>query len=155
MGGVASGRAIDIDGATSPLKKLNQGLFALPFHFGEKVESVANKGGRPKGSFKMTAERFAKNPPAKLPMTEGQRLTELKNIMIRGGGKHVAEKVIEIALNDDHPSQMVALKMCLDRTLPISMFDKDKSQRSTVTINITGIGESTVIDAHSGEVADV
>jgi hypothetical protein len=50
---------------------------------------------------------------------------------------------------------MVALKMCLDRTLPVSMFEKDKSQRSAVTINITGIGEPTVIDANNGEVSDV
>ena len=103
----------------------------------------------------MTMERFAKNPPAKLPQTEGQRLKELKDIMLRGGGKHVAEKVIEIALNDEHPSQMVALKMCLDRTLPVSMFEKDKSQRSAVTINITGIGEPTIIDSETHEVSDV
>jgi hypothetical protein len=75
--------------------------------------------------------------------------------MLRGGGKHVAEKVIEIALNDEHPSQMVALKMCLDRTLPVSMFEKDKSQRSAVTINITGIGEPTIIDSETREVSDV
>jgi hypothetical protein len=59
----------------------------------------------------------------------------------------VAQKVIEIALNDDHPHQLVALKMCLDRTLPVSLFEKDKSQRSAVTISITGLGiEPTVID---------
>jgi hypothetical protein len=68
--------------------------------------------------------------------------------MIRSGGKDVAQKVIEIALNDEHPHQLVALKMCLDRTLPVSLFEKDKSQRSAVTINITGLGqEPTVIDA--------
>jgi hypothetical protein len=67
--------------------------------------------------------------------------------MIRSGGKDVAQKVIEIALNDEHPHQLVALKMCLDRTLPVSMFEKDKSQRSAVTINITGLGqEPTVIE---------
>ena len=54
--------------------------------------------------------------------------------------------MIEIALNDEHPGQMAALKMCIDRTLPISMFEKDKSQRSAVTINITGLGEPTMID---------
>ena len=56
------------------------------------------------------------------------------------------QKVIEIALNDEHPGQMAALKMCIDRTLPISMFEKDKSQRSAVSITITGIGEPTIID---------
>ena len=68
-------------------------------------------------------------------------------MMIRSGGKDVVEKVVEIALNDDHPGQMAALKMCLDRTLPVSMFEKDKSQRTAVTISITGLGvEPTIID---------
>lgn len=71
--------------------------------------------------------------------------------MIRSGGKDVAQKVIEIALNDEHPHQLVALKMCLDRTLPISMFEKDKSQRSAVTINITGLGEPTIINSTEAE----
>ena len=35
--------------------------------------------------------------------------------------------------------------MCLDRTLPISLFEKDKSQRSAVTINITGLGQEPTI----------
>jgi hypothetical protein len=60
-------------------------------------------------------------------------------------------KVIEIALNDEHPGQMAALKMCIDRTLPVSMFEKDKSQRSAVTINITGLGEPTIIDTNPVE----
>jgi len=88
----------------------------------------------------MTIQRYADNPPATLPKTDNQRIKELKELMIRSGGKDVAEKVIQIALNDDHPGQMAALKMCLDRTLPMSMFEKDKSQRSAVTINITGLG---------------
>jgi hypothetical protein len=65
--------------------------------------------------------------------------------MIRSGGKDVAEKVIQIALNDEHPGQMAALKMCMDRTLPVSMFEKDKSQRSAVTINITGLGATPTV----------
>ena len=74
--------------------------------------------------------------------------------MIRSGGKDVAQKVIEIALNDEHPGQMAALKMCIDRTLPISMFEKDKSQRSAVSITISGLGEPTIID-NSNEPTDV
>ena len=111
------------------------------------METTLKRGrGRPKGSVKMTIQRFADNPPAVLPKTDHQRLKELKELMIRSGGKDVAQKVIEIALNDEHPGQMAALKMCIDRTLPVSMFEKDKSQRSAVTINITGLGEPTVID---------
>jgi hypothetical protein len=111
------------------------------------MEQLKRGRGRPKGSVKMTIQRFADNPPAILPKTDHQRLKELKELMIRSGGKDVAQKVIEIALNDDHPGQMAALKMCIDRTLPISMFEKDKGQRSAVTISITGLGiEPTVID---------
>jgi len=111
------------------------------------MEQLKRGRGRPKGSVKMTIQRFAENPPLVLPKTDHQRLKELKELMIRSGGKDVAQKVIEIALNDEHPHQLVALKMCLDRTLPISMFEKDKSQRSAVTISITGLGiEPTVID---------
>jgi hypothetical protein len=74
-------------------------------------------------------------------------MKELREMMIRSGGKDVVEKVVEIALNDDHPGQMAALKMCIDRTLPVSMFEKDKSQRNAVTINITGLGvEPAIID---------
>ena len=108
--------------------------------------TVEKRGrGRPP---KMTIQRYAENPPAELPKTDTLRLRELKELMIRSGGKNVAEKVIEIALNDDHPGQMAALKMFIDRKLPVSMFEKDKSQRTAVTISITGIGvvETPVID---------
>ena len=122
------------------------------------METTLKRGrGRPKGSVKMTIQRFADNPPLVLPKTDHQRLKELKELMIRSGGKDVAQKVIEIALNDDHPHQLVALKMCLDRTLPVSMFEKDKSQRSAVSITITGLGDinPTVIDANPDEPEDV
>ena len=122
---------------------------------GGQMEQLKRGRGRPKGSVKMTIQRFADNPPAVLPKTDHQRLKELKELMIRSGGKDVAQKVIEIALNDDHPHQLVALKMCLDRTLPVSMFEKDKSQRSAVTINITGLGEPTVIDTQAEDITDV
>jgi hypothetical protein len=101
--------------------------------------ATGKKRGRP---LKMTIQRYAENPPAVLPKTDHQRIKELKELMIRSGGKDVAEKVIQIALNDDHPGQMAALKMCMDRTLPVSMFEKDKNQRSAINITISGLGEA-------------
>ena len=131
----------------SPFRKSQNGNITNHFLERKKVEQLKRGRGRPKGSVKMTIQRFADNPPLVLPKTDHQRLKELKELMIRSGGKDVAQKVIEIALNDEHPHQLVALKMCLDRTLPVSLFEKDKSQRSAVTINITGLGqEPTVID---------
>ena len=119
-------------------------------NFQERVKGEQKKRGRP---IKMTIQRYAENPPAILPKTDHQRIKELKELMIRSGGKDVAEKVIQIALNDEHPGQMAALKMCMDRTLPIGMFEKDKNQRSAITISITGLGEPTVIPAE--DVTDV
>ena len=77
--------------------------------------------------------------PRKLPMTESQKIKELRKMMIEGRGKAVVQKIIDIALEDGHPGQMAALKMCVDRTLPMSMFEKGNGQRSAVTINITGL----------------
>ena len=90
----------------------------------------------------LSIQQYAANPPATLPKTDNQRIKELKELMIRSGGKDVAEKVIQIALTDNHPGQMAAIKMCMDRALPISMFEKTSSQRSAVTINITGLGQA-------------
>ena len=119
--------AVTIVGAPSPLKKQN----------GLKPLERSNVKRKP-----MTIQQYAVNPPSILPKTDNQRLKELKELMIRSGGKDVAQKVIDIALNDNHPGQMAAIKMCLDRSMPISMFEKDKGARSAVTINITGLGES-------------
>ena len=126
---------------------------------------IKRKPGRPRKNppkispGRLAIQEYAKNIPLVLPKTDHQRIRELKELMIRSGGTNVAEKVIQIALDDNHPGQMLALKMCLDRTLPVSMFDKDKSQRSAVTINITGLGEaSTIIDANTntgGDITDV
>jgi hypothetical protein len=119
----------------------------LPETLAPLPEPAKPRRGRPKGSGKMTIQKYAANPPS-LPKTDYQRIKELRELMIHSGGKDVANKVIQIALNDDHPGQMAALKMCLDRTLPVSMFEKDKHQRSAVTINITGLGqEPTVLEA--------
>ena len=76
-------------------------------------------------------------------------------MMVNARGKDVVSKVLEIALNDEHPGQITALKMCMDRTLPVSMFEKDKAQRSAVTINITGIGDIPIVNSVNEEVIDV
>ena len=103
------------------------------------------KAGRPKGIYglKRQIQEYARNPELALPKTDNQRIKDLKDMLIKSSGKDVVEKMISIALNDNHPAQMAAIKMCVDRTLPGSMFEKDKSQRSAVTINITGIGAPT------------
>jgi hypothetical protein len=70
-------------------------------------------------------------------------------------GSGVVQKAVEIALNDEHPSQMAAIKLCMDRMLPVSLFEKEGKQRNAVTINITGIGGSPIEPVIVDEVEDV
>jgi hypothetical protein len=126
---------VNIDVPSPVLKKLKW----------QKLRKGKVSTKKKQSAVQLTIQQYANNPPATLPKTDNQRIKELKELMIRSGGKDVAEKVIQIALNDEHPGQMAALKMCMDRTLPIGMFEKDKNQRSAITINITGLGETPKI----------
>ena len=99
--------------------------------------------GRPKGSSnkKFSLTSFADKPELiTLPKTETAQLKELKNLLINSAGTRVVHKAVEIALNDEHPAQLAAIKLCMDRMLPVSMFEKEGKQRSAVNITITGIG---------------
>jgi hypothetical protein len=95
------------------------------------------------------------NLPKTLPKTDTIKIRELKELLLKSGARNVVQKVIDIALDDGHPGQMAALKMCFDRALPTSLFDKEKGARSAVTINITGIGETPTIIEANGDVTDV
>jgi len=55
-------------------------------------------------------------------------------------------------MNDEHPAQAAMIKLCMDRMLPVSLFEKGVAARSAVTINITGIGESVSV---GGETLDL
>ena len=99
---------------------------------------------------------------AKLPMgrpkNDTGRLAEFKQRLLGTSGSAVIEKIIQIGQNDDHPGQMAALKMAMDRILPLSMFEKDaKGQRNAIQINITGIGEAKIETASdlSDDVVDM
>jgi hypothetical protein len=105
------------------------------------------KKGRPKGSGKLTMAKYADAKPlALLPKTENQRVKELKELLINSAGVNVVQKTVQIALDDDHPAQMAALKLCMDRMLPVTLFEKEKNQRSAVNITISGIGGVTIGD---------
>ena len=118
-------------------------------------DNLKKTKGRPKGSGKLTMAKFADAKPlAMLPKTENQRVKELKELLINSAGVNVVQKTVQIALDDDHPAQMAALKLCMDRMLPVTLFEKEGKQRSAITINITGIGEITqaqTIDAEDIE----
>ena len=110
---------------------------------------------------KSTMPAPIKDPPYVLPTTlaktDTQRIKELKRMLIEGQGEHVVQKVLDIALEDGHPGQMAALKMCMDRALPASLFEKTAAQRSAINITISTlsapqpIDNSNVIDAEAND----
>ena len=105
------------------------------------IDSFKKTRGRPKGSGTMTLRKYADNPQAlTLPKTEQQQVKELKDLLIKSAGANVVHKAVEIAMNDEHPAQMAAIKLCMDRMLPVSLFEKEGKQRSAVNITISGIG---------------
>jgi hypothetical protein len=141
---------------------------ALTSHsVGQKMNAVdalpdkLKKKGRPRSIGKMTLSKYADNPSALvLPKTEQQKIKDLKDLLINSAGSNVVIKAVEIAMNDEHPAQMAALKLCMDRMLPVSLFEKEGKQRSAVNITISGIGgvtigENPVIDAEDVESKDV
>jgi hypothetical protein len=87
-------------------------------------------------------------PPAKTQMIE------LRKLLLSERGDAVVKKVIDIALDDEHPVQGAALKMCMDRLLPMTEFEKAQAGgRPAITINISGISDApTIIE---GETKDV
>ncbi len=126
----------------------------------KEEDNLAMPRGRPRGTGKMTLSKYADNPSALvLPKTEQQKIKELKDLLINSAGSNVVYKAVEIAMNDEHPAQMAALKLCMDRMLPVSLFEKEGKQRSAVNITISGIGGVTIgenpIEAEDIESKDV
>lgn len=89
----------------------------------------------------------SKKRPGKVgrPAGDAGRIQEFKARLLSTTGTKVIDTVLRKALDDNDKDQVACLKMCLDRMLPTSLFEKDaKGQRNAVTINITGLGETKV-----------
>ena len=90
------------------------------------------------------AKRIRKDPTRGRgrPPGEAQKIKELMARMLLTNGEHVLKKTIDMALNDDHPHQMAAIRLLMDRALPVSYFEnKDPAAQGTggIVINITGL----------------
>lgn len=119
---------------------------------------VKPKRGRPTKAAIAAKKKGNRNGVGR-PKGDAARINELKARLLATSGDKVIEKVISIALEDGHPVQSAALKMCMDRVLPISYFDKKNEQggRNAVSITITGVGGAAVTSGETidGEYEDV
>jgi len=115
-----------------------------------------------KGSFSHEAinqriieRRAALEAKISKPAAQRELMHQMYIQMLDGGADKIIKKLMSKAMNDLDKDQIAALKMCLDRILPASAFDKvkDNNTNKGVTINITGIGQNPInID---GETLDV
>lgn len=127
----------------------------------QTIQAPPKKRGRPRKA-DIEAKKRGNRGVRGRPPGDAARINEFKARLLATSGDKVINKIIAIALDDDHPGQMAALKMCMDRVLPVSYFEKDKATggRNAVSITITGIGgDVTTVGSDEkvveGEVIDV
>lgn len=103
--------------------------------------SIPRRGRPPKA----VVEAKRKRGKVGRPQGDTGRIQEFKARLLSTTGTKVIDTVLRKALDDGDKDQVACLKMCMDRLLPVSLFEKDaKGQRNAVTINITGLGETKV-----------
>ena len=91
-----------------------------------------------------------------LPNERKARAQEILSEMLTKKSKAIVQRIMDKALNDEDEDQMACLKLCVDRMIPVSYFEKEKSGNKGVTIQIVGVGQTTIQedDIIDGEVID-
>ena len=126
----------------------------------KELKSRQREENRLKNLERQNAGEYGRVKTARKPVGTAvrskQRMQEFKDRLLHAPvGESIIRKVLEVALDDKHPGQMSAMKMCLDRMLPVAMFeDKKEGGRTAIQINITGIGE-TVVESKDVDDAEV
>lgn len=111
-----------------------------------KVGPKGGRLGRPKKS-DIVAKKKGNRGLVGRPAGDAARINEFKARLLGTTGDKVITKIIEIAMNDEHPGQMAALKFAGERILPISAFEAAKQGGGTPTIQINVSG---LVGASSG-----
>lgn len=110
---------------------------------------VRNKGGRPSKE-KLEATKRVMGRPKE---TTG-RIAELKARLLATSGEKVVNEIIRKALDPNDKDQIAALKMCLDRILPVSLFEKSAGRGNQIQVNISVAGEEKVVIENTAEDID-
>ena len=80
------------------------------------------------------------------PPGEAARIKEFYARLLTTSGETVINTVLKKALDDTDKDQIACLKMCIDRMLPVSYFEKDKdARRGNVSISISMVGDQKAI----------
>ncbi len=116
---------------------------------------LRGKGRPPKSDLQAVKDR-TKGKVGR-PAGDAARLQEFKERLLATGGSRILDKMVEIAMTDGHPGQMAAMKLAVDRILPVSMFDAAKNAGGApqISINITGLNQPTVSSVSDEDIIDV
>ena len=108
-------------------------------------DSVPKKRGRGRPR-KSEVEAKKKRGVVGRPPGEAARNKEFHARLLATSGETVINTIIKKALDDHDKDQVACLKMCLDRVLPMSYFEKDKDARKgNVSIQISMVGDAKAI----------
>jgi hypothetical protein len=111
----------------------------------ERPKIVRRKVGRP---LKKDIEAKKKGNRGKVgrPAGDAARINEFKARLLGTSGDKIIETLIHKALDVNDKDNMAALKLCVDRLLPLSVFDTAKNSGTTpqISINITGLTNPAV-----------
>jgi hypothetical protein len=103
-----------------------------------------NGAGRPK---KSAIEAKKKRELRGRPPGEAARIREFHARLLTTKGDHIIETIIKKALDPTDKDQAAMLKMCADRLLPLSYFEKSGvATKAGITINISGLTDAKVED---------
>jgi hypothetical protein len=127
-----------------------------------EVGQSAKRVGRPKKNSVASKTKGKRNAVGR-PKGDAAVINEYKARMLASPkSRKVLDAILNAALDDEHKNQAAAWKLCMDRLLPVSYFEKDKGTngKSAINISITGVGgETTVISGNDepieGEYTDV
>jgi len=90
------------------------------------------------------------------PPGEAARIREFHARLLTTKGDHIIETIIKKALDPADKDQAAMLKMCADRLLPLSYFEKSKEPgKSGIVINISGIGDAKIDAENTIDAEDV
>jgi hypothetical protein len=120
----------------------------------KKVPAKKRKRGRPK---KEEVQKYIKREKRGRPPGEAARIKEFTASLLLTHSNAIIRKIVHKALDDNDKDQIAALKMCMDRMLPVSYFE-DKGQSSgakAITINITGVQQESPVEMIQHEPVDV
>ena len=111
------------------------------------------KRGRPKKSEVVSSTRGNRGTIGR-PKGDAAIINEYKARMLASPkSRRVLETIFDAALDNDHKNQAAAWKLVMDRTLPLSYFEKDAaSGRSSVNITISGLGGNVETNVGSSDI---